>query len=187
MIQYIRKGIFADIDSRMHRRRSATARIPVAVLVLSVSALLTWGVSAQQPNPRQQPGAAVTMYAPEQHDLYDGHYILSANRIHMVGGLNDPVGWDHMDNDAKTVKPVAGTADSVERGEWKSGKGGKRERARYSRYAKATFRKDRRLNIRLSSKDLEAIQKRALAEGLPYQTLISSLLHKYASGRLKEV
>jgi hypothetical protein len=46
--------------------------------------------------------------------------------------------------------------ESVERGEWKSAKGGKRERARYSRYAKATFRKDRRLNIRLSTKDLEA-------------------------------
>ena len=56
--------------------------------------------------------------------------------------------------------------DSVERGEWKSAAGGKRERTRYARYAKATFRKDRRLNIRLSSKDLEAIQKRALAEGL---------------------
>ena len=68
--------------------------------------------------------------------------------------------------------------ESVERGEWKSG---------YARYAKATFRKDRRLNIRLSSKDLEAIQKPALAEGLPYQTLISSLLRKYASGRLKEI
>ena len=78
-------------------------------------------------------------------------------------------------------------AESVERGNWKSAKGGKRERARYSRYAKATFRKDRRLNIRLSSKDLEAIHKRALAEGLPYQTLISSLLHKYASGRLREI
>ena len=77
--------------------------------------------------------------------------------------------------------------ESVERGEWKSAGGGKRERARFSRYAKATFKKDRRLNIRLSSKDLEAIQKRALAEGLPYQTLIASLLHKYASGRLKEV
>jgi predicted DNA binding CopG/RHH family protein len=76
--------------------------------------------------------------------------------------------------------------ESVERGEWKSA-GGKRERTRYARYAKATFRKDRRLNIRLSSKDLEAIQKRALAEGLPYQTLIASLLHKYASGRLKEI
>ena len=73
--------------------------------------------------------------------------------------------------------------ESVERGEWKSVKGGKRERVQYSRYAKATFRKDRRLNIRLSSKDLEAIQKRAFA-GLPYQTLISSLLHKYTSGKL---
>jgi predicted DNA binding CopG/RHH family protein len=77
--------------------------------------------------------------------------------------------------------------ESVESGEWKPAKAGKRERTRYSRYAKATFRKDRRLNIRLSSKDLEAIKKRALGEGLPYQTLISSVLHKYASGRLKEV
>ena len=69
-------------------------------------------VAAQQPaNPRQQPGATITMFAPEQHDLYDGHYVLSANRIYMVGGLNDPVGWDHLDNDAKTVKPVAGTVE----------------------------------------------------------------------------
>ena len=90
----------------------------------------------------------------------------------------------------KTTKLDADDRDmleSVERGEWKSTGGGKRERARYVRYAKATFRKDRRLNIRLSSKDLEAIQKRALAEGLPYQTLIASLLHKYATGWLKEV
>ena len=78
------------------------------VLILMVGTV----VAAQQPaNPRQQPGASITMFAPEQHDLYDGHYILSANRIYMVGGLNDPVGWDHMDNDAKTVKPVAGTAE----------------------------------------------------------------------------
>ena len=77
--------------------------------------------------------------------------------------------------------------ESVERGEWRSTGAGKKERTRYAQYAKATFRKDRRLNIRLSSKDLEAIQKRALAEGLPYQTLISSLLHKYASGRLRDV
>ena len=77
--------------------------------------------------------------------------------------------------------------ESLVRGEWKSVRGGKRERTRYARYAKATFRNDRRLNIRLSSKDLAAIQKLALAEGLPYQTLISSLLHKYASGRRKDV
>src|SRR5688572_9442026 len=40
-----------------------------------------------QPNPRQQSGAQVTMFAPEQHDLYDGDFIMSANRIYMVGGL----------------------------------------------------------------------------------------------------
>ena len=86
-----------------------------------------------------------------------------------------------MDADEKAL------LESLERGEWKSAKGGKRERARYSRYARAAFRKDRRLNIRRSSKVLEAIQERALAEGLPYRTRISSLLHKYAAGRLKEV
>jgi predicted DNA binding CopG/RHH family protein len=76
--------------------------------------------------------------------------------------------------------------ESVERGEWRSSKATERNRRRYAGYAKATFRKDRRVNIRISSKDLEAIQKRALEEGLPYQTLIASLLHKYASGRLTE-
>ena len=76
--------------------------------------------------------------------------------------------------------------DSVERGEWRSARPAKRLLSRYSRAAKATFKKDRRLNIRISTKDLEAIQKRALEEGLPYQTLIASLLHKYASGRLRE-
>jgi predicted DNA binding CopG/RHH family protein len=75
--------------------------------------------------------------------------------------------------------------ESVERSEWRSAKGGKREHSRYAAYAKATFRKDRRINIRISSKDLEAIRRRALEEGLPYQTLVSSLLHKYASGRLR--
>lgn len=75
---------------------------------------------------------------------------------------------------------------SVDRGEWKSTAGLKGERKRYQRYAEATFKKDRRVNIRLSSKDLEAIQKRALEEGLPYQTLIASLLHKYVAGRLIE-
>ena len=75
----------------------------------------------------------------------------------------------------------------VERGKLKSSKDGKRQAPGTHRARGATFRKDRRLNIRLSSKDLEAIQKRALAEGLPYQTLIASLLHKYAAGCLKEI
>jgi hypothetical protein len=69
-------------------------------------------IAAQQaPNPRQQPGATVTMFAPEQHDLYDGHFILSATRIYMVGGLNDAPGWDHMDNAAATLRPASGTVE----------------------------------------------------------------------------
>ena len=52
--------------------------------------------------------------------------------------------------------------------------------------ARATAVKDRRVNIRLSSIDLSDIQVKALEEGVPYQTLIASVLHKYVSGRLVE-
>ena len=52
--------------------------------------------------------------------------------------------------------------------------------------ARATAIKDRRVNIRLSAGDLQDIQVRALEEGMPYQTLIASVLHKYVSGRLEE-
>ena len=52
--------------------------------------------------------------------------------------------------------------------------------------ARATAIKDRRVNIRLSSGDLQDIQTRALEEGVPYQTLIASILHKYVTGRLAE-
>lgn len=53
-------------------------------------------------------------------------------------------------------------------------------------YAEAMFRKNARINIRLSSRDLRALQKKALAEGIPYQTLAASILHKYIEGRLHE-
>lgn len=58
--------------------------------------------------------------------------------------------------------------------------------SQFQSYAEATFRKDARINIRLSSRDLKSLQKRALEEGIPYQTLISSVLHKYVEGRLQE-
>ena len=76
--------------------------------------------------------------------------------------------------------------DSFERGEWRSIAGQGAELDRYREYARAAFKKDRRVNIRISSKDLEALQKRALQEGIPYQTLMASILHKYAAGRLVE-
>ena len=57
---------------------------------------------------------------------------------------------------------------------------------RYMDYARATFRKDKRVNIRISGKDLHALKVRALEEGIPYQTLMASVLHKYTEGRLVE-
>lgn len=59
-------------------------------------------------------------------------------------------------------------------------------RKRHQQYAEAMLRKDARINIRLSSRDLQRLQKKALAEGIPYQTLVASILHKYVEGRLNE-
>ena len=53
--------------------------------------------------------------------------------------------------------------------------------------AALTFKKNKRINIRLSGRDLSAIKRRALEEGIPYQTLVTSILHKYVSGSLYDV
>ena len=53
--------------------------------------------------------------------------------------------------------------------------------------ASSTLKKDKRINIRISSRDLQALQRRAVQEGIPYQTLVSSVLHKFVSGSLRDV
>jgi predicted DNA binding CopG/RHH family protein len=58
--------------------------------------------------------------------------------------------------------------------------------ARLRTAARNTIKKDKRVNIRISSKDLNELQVLAIQDGIPYQTLMSSVLHKYASGRLKD-
>ncbi len=75
--------------------------------------------------------------------------------------------------------------DSYENDEWESVLNSK-DVARYQAIAKETFKKDKRINIRISGMDLELLQERALIEGLPYQTLMSSVLHKYVTGRLAD-
>jgi predicted DNA binding CopG/RHH family protein len=76
---------------------------------------------------------------------------------------------------------------SVENGEWRSIANVEKEKKRFQGYARATLRKNKRVNIRVTQRDLESLQVRAIQEGIPYQTLLSSVLHKYVSGRLKEV
>jgi len=75
---------------------------------------------------------------------------------------------------------------SFERGEWKSIRDLSHAKKHYQEAARETLRKDKRINIRLSQKDLEGIQAKAAREGMPYQTLISSIIHKFVMGNLKE-
>ncbi len=76
--------------------------------------------------------------------------------------------------------------DLFERGELKRSKNRAGELVSLRQAARATLRKNKRINIRLSEKDLMGIKARAAEEGMPYQTLISSLIHKYLAGSLLE-
>ena len=76
--------------------------------------------------------------------------------------------------------------ESYERGEWMPVKNPKAEIKKLRQYARNTLQKDKRINIRMSSKDLDQVQVIAVQEGIPYQTLISSIIHKYVTGYLIE-
>ncbi len=73
-----------------------------------------------------------------------------------------------------------------EQGEFESIKHFREEKRRLEEAARNTLQKDKRINIRISSRDLEKLQKRAAKEGIPYQTLIASTLHKFVTGKLQE-
>jgi len=75
---------------------------------------------------------------------------------------------------------------SIESGKWSTVKGFEDYKKHLRDTARKTMLKDRRMNLRISSRDLNRLKARALEEGMPYQTLISSILHKYVNGKLKE-
>lgn len=75
--------------------------------------------------------------------------------------------------------------EELEREEWASALSSPKDLKKFQAAAKRTLRKDKRVNIRISERDLISLQKIALEEGIPYQTLISSVLHKYANNKIK--
>lgn len=83
----------------------------------------------------------------------------------------------------KEEKKILG---SFERDEWVPVRNLSKRKADLIRYARNTMRKDKRLNIRISERDLLELQRKAISEGLPYQTYVSSIIHKFVSGRLME-
>lgn len=85
-----------------------------------------------------------------------------------------------LDNEEKDI------LESYEHGEWRSIKNAKKEMEKLRHYARNTLQKDKRISFRMSSKDLNQVQLIAVQEGIPYQTLISSIIHKYVTGLLIE-
>ena len=85
--------------------RSATAPLLLAFTASST-------ISAQEERgPRMQPGTAMQLYAPQQHELYDGHFVIRGSRIYQVGTLDDGSPWDPMGDDASNLRAVHGTVE----------------------------------------------------------------------------
>jgi predicted DNA binding CopG/RHH family protein len=76
--------------------------------------------------------------------------------------------------------------ESFEQGEWIPVKDLSKRKKELMQYARNTLRKDKRLNIRISERDLIEMQRKAVREGLPYRTLVSSIIHKFINGTLIE-
>jgi len=86
----------------------------------------------------------------------------------------------------KLTKEEQEILGSYERGELIPVKNLSTRKADLRRYARNTLKKDKRLNIRISERDLDELQKKAVSEGLPYQTYVSSIIHKFINGKLIE-
>jgi predicted DNA binding CopG/RHH family protein len=76
--------------------------------------------------------------------------------------------------------------ESFEQGEWIPVKDLSKRKKELMQYARNTMRKDKRINIRISERDLIELQRKAVREGLPYQTFVSSIIHKLINGTLIE-
>jgi predicted DNA binding CopG/RHH family protein len=74
--------------------------------------------------------------------------------------------------------------ESIENDEWKPVNNISHEKKEVITATRNTLKKDKRINLRLTQKDYHQIQIKAIEEGIPYQTLISSLVHKYLNGSL---
>jgi predicted DNA binding CopG/RHH family protein len=86
----------------------------------------------------------------------------------------------------KMDKEEKGILEAYEKGKMKLAPVSKKEKAKVKSMAGRTFRKDRRVTIRLYDHDLKGIQKKAMEKGMPYQTLISGMIHQYVEGDLVE-
>jgi predicted DNA binding CopG/RHH family protein len=156
------------------------------VLALEADGLLD---QLRHPNPDKYPNQSVLVVALDAY-VYLVPYVEESDYFFLKTVIpSRKATRDYLLGTAQMKKLDAyekGLLTAYEKGELQSTSPSKADRSKFKAAATATFIKDRRINIRLSSPDLMDIQARALEEGIPYQTLIASVLHKYVSGRLTE-
>jgi hypothetical protein len=95
------------MKERLGIRSDTTFRALRASVVLALAGIAT-AVAQPERGPRAQPGTAMDLYAPEQHELYDGRFVIRGSRVYQAGTLDDASPWDHMDDDASDLRPVGG-------------------------------------------------------------------------------
>ena len=88
--------------------------------------------------------------------------------------------FDYIDDDEREI------IESLEADEWFSVADAESHKAEATEIARSTMRKDRRMNVRISERDMRNLKIRAAEEGIPYQTLVTMVLHKYVTGQLTE-
>jgi predicted DNA binding CopG/RHH family protein len=76
--------------------------------------------------------------------------------------------------------------DSYERNEWRSIENLNAEKSRYSKIARTTILKKQRVNIDITEKDIVHLKAKSITEGIPFEIFVTSILHKYANGKLVE-
>jgi len=159
-----------------------------------IALAIEWGFLLdilERPNPEKYPGQRIFVVQIEDY-VYLVPFVENENEVfvendHSQSQSNPQVlERKRAMSDLKLQPDELELLASYENEEWQSVKNVREQAAQYQAYARATFRKDRRVNIRISERDLLALQRRALREGIPYQTLIASILHKYVTGALSE-
>ncbi len=93
---------------------------------------------------------------------------------------NEQNRFDYIDDDERD------TIGSLEAGEWTAVADVEQRKSEAIETARSTMRKDRRMNVRISERDMRNLKIRAAEEGIPYQTLVTMVLHKYVTGQLRE-
>ena len=156
------------------------------VLAIEVDGLLD---ELRHPNPEKYPNQSVLVVALEGY-VYLVPYVEEPDYYFLKTVIPSRKATEFIYRGTFPMKKLNAFESDIlttyEKGEFKSTLPSRAKLAKFKAAATATFIKDRRINIRLSSPDLMDIQARALEEGIPYQTFIASVLHKYAAGRLFE-